>query len=238
MIPYLDDKLYWFSTIHLLSNNDARKSIVYRASKIHQRSLFLSSECIPRSIYETIAVLLFPHMFISFLHDYARWTYRLTLYSSRSYHIEILNQTGAERRVTWRKLEEKTTTLSALVVSKVQKGFCETNEEINGSTQRCWLNVIGQDAEEPEKQECKTKHFLLGQRITQFRGQARTCKWVVSLCSIAVLDTASLRYIYLKTNRRWNRLVCSRFLFNLLPCHFVRNFVPNRPHGRYRDSWY
>lgn len=172
-------------------------------------------------------------MFISFLHDHARWTYRLTLCSNRSYHDEILNQTGTERRVTWRKLEEKTTTLSTLVVSKVQKGFCVTNEEINGSTQRCWLNVIGQDAEEPEKQECKTKRFLLGQRITQFRGQARTCKWVVSLCSIAVLDTARLRYIYLKTNRRWNRLVCSRFLFNLLPCHFV----PNRPHGHYLDSW-
>lgn len=68
-----------------------------------------------------------------------------------------------------------------------------------------WINtallVKRQDAEEPEKQECKTKRLLLGQKITQFRGQARTCKWVVRLCPIAVSDTKNLRYIYLKTNR-------------------------------------
>lgn len=50
MIPYLDDKLYWFSTIRLLSNNDARKSIVYRASKIHQRPLFSSAAYHVRSM--------------------------------------------------------------------------------------------------------------------------------------------------------------------------------------------
>lgn len=140
MIPYLDDKLYWFSTIRLLSNNDARKSIVYRASKIYQRPLFLSSAYHVRSMrlplfyyFHTCSYLFYTIMRAGHIDWRCIQTDRITS--------KYLNQTGAERRVTWRKFEEKTTTLSTLIVSKVQKGFCVTNEETNGSTQRCWLNV-------------------------------------------------------------------------------------------------